>query len=460
MDKKVLVIGAARSGVAVSQLLLNHGKKVILTDNRAEDLVLAEFPQIREQFNALSDDGIEMVFGKQISESIVDELEQIVISPGVPMTIPVIKAALQAGVPVIGEVELAYQMTETPFIAITGTNGKTTTTTLTGEIFSAGGKKTYTVGNIGDPISNYIDIAGPDDIFVTEISAFQLDSILRFRPRGAAILNLSPDHLDRYGEMENYIAAKARIFENQETDDFLVLNADDAQVYALGEKAVCRKVYFSLDKKVAKGAYTMDGTLYVSDGIDEIAVCRVDEIGIKGPHNVQNALAATALAYFSGIGAEAIAAALKSFKGVEHRQEFVATIRGVDYINDSKGTNTNATITALKAMTKPVILIAGGYDKKESYDDLFDVAEGKVKRMIILGETGDDIEACAVKKGFLNTVRVKDYEEAVRVASGCAVPGDVVLLSPACASWDMFDNYEIRGRVFKDLVKRLGASDE
>ena len=460
MDKKVLVIGAARSGVAVSNLLMNHGKKVILTDNRAEDLVLAEFPQIREQMKALEAKGIETVFGKQIDTDIVSGLEQIVISPGVPLTIPVIVAAKAAGIPVIGEVELCYQLTKTPFIAITGTNGKTTTTTLTGEIFAASGRKTYTVGNIGDPISNYVGASEPEDVFVAEISAFQLDTIIDFRPRGAAILNLSPDHLDRYGVMENYVAAKARIFENQGAGDFLVLNADDPQVYALGQSAKCEKYYFSLDKKVAKGAYTMDGVIYVNDGVKSQPVCAVSEVGIKGPHNVQNALAATVLAYFSGVAADVIAGALKAFKGVEHRQEFVATVKGVDYINDSKGTNTNATITALNAMTKPVILIAGGYDKKENYDDFMDVAKGKVKRMILLGDTAGDIEACAVRKGYLNTVRVKDYEEAVRVAAGCAVPGDVVLLSPACASWDMFDNYEIRGRVFKDFVKRLGASDE
>ncbi|MDO4288894.1 MAG: UDP-N-acetylmuramoyl-L-alanine--D-glutamate ligase [Eubacterium sp.] len=460
MDKKVLVIGAARSGVAVSQLLMNHGKHVILTDNRAEDLVLAEFPQIRAQMKALEDKGIETVFGRQIDPSVVAELEQIVMSPGVPLTIPVIVAAKEAGIPVIGEVELCYQLTKTPFIAITGTNGKTTTTTLTGEIFAASGRKTYTVGNIGDPISNYVDEAAPEDIFVSEISAFQLETIVDFRPRGAAILNLSPDHLDRYGKMENYVAAKARIFENQGEGDFLVLNADDAQVYALGQNAKCEKYYFSLDKKVAKGAYTMDGIIYINDGVNSLMVCPVAEVGIKGPHNIQNALAAAVLAYFSGVSIEVIAQTLRTFKGVEHRQEFVATVQGVDYINDSKGTNTNATITALNAMTKPVILIAGGYDKKESYDGLMDVAMDKVKRMILLGDTASDIEACAARKGYLNTVRVKDYEEAVRVAAGCAVPGDVVLLSPACASWDMFDNYEIRGQVFKDLVKRLGASDE
>ena len=458
MSEKILVIGAARSGVAVSKLLMDNGKAVVLTDNRPEDVVLAEFPQVRETLAELEEKGIETVFGRQIDTGVINEIDRVVTSPGVPLTIPIIAEAYRCGVPVIGEAELAYCMTKAPFVAITGTNGKTTTTTLTGEIFKNSGRKTYTVGNIGDPISNYVMEAAPEDVFVTEISAFQLETINKFRPAASAILNLSPDHMDRYGTMENYIAAKARIFENQRGEDFLVLNADDEQVCELGRQAQCRKYYFSLDKKVAQGAYAMDGGIFINDNESVIPICRIEEMGIKGPHNVQNALAATVLAYFMGVDVVSIAETLKSFGGVEHRQEFVANIGGVDYINDSKGTNTNAAIVALNAMTKPVILIAGGYDKKEDYSEFSEVVRKKVKRMVLVGATASQIEETAESQGYYNTVRVGDYDEAVKVASECAAPGDVVLLSPACASWDMFDNFEIRGQVFKDLVKRIGSN--
>lgn len=458
MSEKILVIGAARSGVAVSKLLMDCGKAVVLTDNRPEDVVLAEFPQVRETLAELEEKGIETVFGRQIDTKVINEIDRVVTSPGVPLTIPIIAEAYRCGVPVIGEAELAYCMTKAPFVAITGTNGKTTTTTLTGEIFKNSGRKTYTVGNIGDPISNYVMEAAPEDVFVTEISAFQLETINKFRPVASAILNLSPDHMDRYGTMENYIAAKARIFENQRGEDFLVLNADDEQVCELGRQAQCRKYYFSLDKKVAQGAYAMDGGIFINDNESVIPICRIEEMGIKGPHNVQNALAATVLAYFMGVDVVSIAETLKSFGGVEHRQEFVATIDGVDYINDSKGTNTNAAIVALNAMTKPVILIAGGYDKKEDYSEFIEVVRKKVKRMVLVGATASQIEETAESQGYYSTVRVGDYDEAVKVASECAAPGDVVLLSPACASWDMFDNFEIRGQVFKDLVKRIGSN--
>ncbi|WP_419020767.1 UDP-N-acetylmuramoyl-L-alanine--D-glutamate ligase, partial [Eubacterium callanderi] len=431
---------------------------VILTDNRPEDVVLAEFPQVRETLAELEEKGIKTIFGRQIDTRVINEIDRVVTSPGVPLTIPIIAEAYRCGVPVIGEAELAYCMTKAPFVAITGTNGKTTTTTLTGEIFKNSGRKTYTVGNIGDPISNYVMEAAPEDVFVAEISAFQLETINKFRPVASAILNLSPDHMDRYGTMENYIAAKARIFENQRGEDFLVLNADDEQVCELGRQAQCRKYYFSLDKKVAQGAYAMDGGIFINDNESVIPICRIEEMGIKGPHNVQNALAATVLAYFMGVDVVSIAETLKSFGGVEHRQEFVATIGGVDYINDSKGTNTNAAIVALNAMTKPVILIAGGYDKKEDYSEFIEVVRKKVKRMVLVGATAPQIEAAAESQGYYSTVRVGDYDEAVKVASECAAPGDVVLLSPACASWDMFDNFEIRGQVFKDLVKRIGSN--
>jgi UDP-N-acetylmuramoylalanine--D-glutamate ligase len=456
MEKTICVIGAARSGVAVSALLIRHGDSVILTDTREYEAIVAEFPQIEEELKALPADKTEKIFGRQIEKERIADIDEIVISPGIPLGIPILLAAKERGIPVISEVELAFSMTKTPFIAITGTNGKTTTTSLTGEIFKASGRKTYTVGNIGDPISNYIDEAAPEDVFVAEISSNQLDTCYQFKPKGAALLNLSPDHLDRYIQLEKYYAAKARIFQNQDESDFLVLNADDPEVLRLAENARARKLYFSLKGPVEQGAYLNGDEIVIRDGSD-IHLCTVDELGIKGPHNVMNALAAAALTYFAGVDPASIREAVMAFKGVAHRQERFADIDGVEYINDSKGTNTNASITALQAMTRPTILIAGGYDKKEDYNDFIAAVKEKVKLLILLGKTADDIENCARANGFDAILRVKDYDEAVQAACRAAVSGDVVLLSPACASWDMFDNFEDRGDLFKELVQKYGS---
>lgn len=456
MDKTICVIGAARSGVAVSALLVRHGDSVILTDTREYDAIVGEFPQIEEELNALPADKTEKLFGRQIEKERIAEMDEIVISPGVPLDIPILLAAKERGIPVISEVELAFSMTKTPFIAITGTNGKTTTTSLTGEIFKASGRKTYTVGNIGDPISNYIDEAAPEDVFVAEISSNQLDTCYDFKPKGAALLNLSPDHLNRYIQLEKYYEAKARIFKNQDGSDFLVLNADDPEVLRLAENARARKLYFSLKGPVERGTYLDGDKIMIRDDGDTF-LCTTDELGIKGPHNVMNALAAAALAYFAGVDLPSIRSGVMTFKGVAHRQERFADIDGVEYINDSKGTNTNASITALQAMTRPAILIAGGYDKKEEYTAFISEVKGKVKLLILLGKTADDIEGCARANGFDAIQRVEDYDEAVRAAVKAAVPGDVVLLSPACASWDMFDNFEDRGDLFKELVLKYGS---
>ncbi|MBK5244084.1 MAG: UDP-N-acetylmuramoyl-L-alanine--D-glutamate ligase [Eubacteriaceae bacterium] len=451
MKKTTLVIGAARSGVAVSELLLDRGESVVLTDTRACQIVLEESPQISDYEKKPL---FETVFGIQVSPEILTEIDEVVISPGVPLTIPIVSAAYEQGVPVIGEVEIAYRLTKTPFIAITGTNGKTTTTTLLGEIFKASGRGTYVVGNIGDPITNYVANAKEDEVFITEISSFQLETIDTFRPKIAAILNLTPDHLDRHLTMENYLNAKARIFENQTPEDLLVLNADDPLVCNLGEKAISRKATFSYKQPLDFGAWCLNGEIFINDGKQVIFVCREEILGIVGPHNTMNALAAITTAYFSDVSIPVIVSVLKSFKGVEHRLEWVGCFSGVTYINDSKGTNTNATITALNAVKEPIILLAGGYDKKEDYSDLMALVAQSVKRLIVLGVTANDLIRAANQKGFTNIKRVGNYEEAVAFAKAEAEPGDTVLLSPACASWDMYDNYEIRGRVFKELVTR------
>lgn len=449
MRKTTLVIGAARSGVAVTELLLNRGETVVLTDTRASSIVHKEFPQILEYEK---EPRFESIFGIQPSPEILNAIDEVVVSPGVPLIIPIIQAAYEQGIPVIGEVEAAYRLTKTPFIAITGTNGKTTTTTLLGEIFKASGRGTYVVGNIGDPITNYVGNAKEIEVFVTEISSFQLETIQTFRPRAAAILNLTPDHLDRHLTMENYVNAKGRIFENQTTEDLLVLNGDDELVCQLGEKAISKKAYFSYKQTVDYGAWCLNGEIWINNGEETVFVCQEAELGIIGPHNTMNALAALTLAYFSGVTLAVIVQVLRSFKGVEHRLEMVGCFAGVTYINDSKGTNTNATITALNAVKEPIILLAGGYDKKEDYSELMELVAKRVKRLIVLGVTADDLIKTAKGKGVTAITRVETYEEAVACAKAEAQPGDTVLLSPACASWDMFDNYEIRGRVFKRLV--------
>lgn len=454
--KNILVIGAARSGVAVAKVLLERDHSVILTDTRDVEAITKEFPQVKDDLEKLMASGrLKTVFGQQISVDVLNEVDEVVTSPGVPPTIPVIDAAYHQGIPVLGEVEAAFRLTKTPFIAITGTNGKTTTTTLTGQIFKAATSvydHAYTVGNIGDPITRYIDVSTEKDVYVTEISSYQLMTIDKFHPVAAAILNLSPDHLDRHKTLENYYAAKARVFENQTDKDLLVLNADDADVCRISADASSRKVYFSSEQELENGAFVKDGKIFVAEDGKKQPVCAVDEVGIKGPHNVMNALAATALSFFKGVDTATIKAVLMRFKGVEHRQEFVGTVDGVDYINDSKGTNTNASITALKAMTKPVVLIAGGYNKNENYAEFMGFVKEKAKHMLLIGDTAKDIAQEAESQGFTDFSFVTDYPEAVARARELAAAGDVVLLSPACASWDMFDNYEDRGDLFKELV--------
>ena len=454
MTKTFLVIGAARSGVYAAKALLRAGHRVVLTDTRSAEAVFKEFPYIKADFDALPKERLTLVFGRQIETSVLEDVDTIVISPGVPESIPVVVSAKEKNIPVIGEVELAYQMTKTPFVAVTGTNGKTTTTTLLGIILdkSKHYKKAYTVGNIGYPITEHVLDSEADDIFAAEISSYQLLTIKSFRPVAAAILNLSPDHLDRHGSLENYYQTKARIFENQTEDDILVLNADDSEVMRIAEKALSKKVLFSYDTPQLNGAYVKNGVMTICDDGKEIPMIPVDELGIKGPHNVMNALAAMCLSYFVGVEIDVIAEVLKSFKGVAHRLEYVAEIDGVDYINDSKGTNTDAAITALHAMTKPVVLIAGGYDKKENYDKFITVAKENVKSMVLLGDTKDAIAETCDRLGFTAYEKTDSFESAVDRAMALAASGDVVLLSPACASWDMFDNFEIRGDLFKKMV--------
>ncbi len=450
--KKVLIIGAARSGLSAARLLNRKGYKVLLTDTKSKESLDA---YERKALKKLEEAGVVTCFGQQITYEAVAPLTWVLKSPGVPLTIPVVADCIERGVPVLSDIELLTAMTDAEVVAVTGTNGKTTTVLLTGEIFKNSGKKTYVVGNVGTPISNYIEDAHPEDVFVCETSSYQLECIDQFKPHMCVLLNLSPDHLERHGTMANYVAAKARIFENQTAEDFAVLNADDPRVMGLQPKVKSRVLYISQQQAVSDGAYLKNDTLYIADKGGATPLVCLEKMKIRGPHNVENALAAICMTYFTGVDKQTIADTLKIFKGAPHRQETVATVNGVTYINDSKATNTQAAIVALNAMHQPVVLIAGGYDKGEDYTDFVTALKSRAKGLILLGETAAAIKKAALKQGYTSIYSVKSLEEAVTLGARLAQPDDVVLLSPACASWGMFRDFEQRGDLFKKLVYEM-----
>lgn len=454
--KKILIIGAARSGLSAAKLLIHKGYQVILTDTKSEEnLGEKEKQELRE----LEGIGVQIVFGQQISYDDIAPISWVLKSPGVPLTIPVVAACRAEGIPVLSDIEFLTTMTHAEVVAITGTNGKTTTTLLTGEIFKNSGRKTYVVGNVGTPISDYIEAAQPEDVFVCETSSYQLECIRDFRPHMCSFLNLSPDHMDRHHTMDNYIAAKARIFENQQPGDFAVLNADDPTVMTLGQEVKGQILNISQNKPVADGAYLKEGTLYIAEKGTATPLMGLEELRIKGPHNVENALAAICMTYFMGVDRQCIVDTLKAFQGAPHRQENIATVGGVAYINDSKATNTNAAIVALKAMHQPVVLIAGGYDKSEDYADFIKAFNPNVKALVLLGETAQAIQEEAQRQGYTSIYTVQNLEEAVARSAALAEAGDVVLLSPACASWGMFVDFEQRGDLFRQLVCEMKGQE-
>lgn len=446
-DKKVLVIGMGRSGQAAAAALMDQGAVISLQDSKegcvSEDL-MAQYAEYGAAcwFGSIPDD--------------LDTYDTVVISPGVPKELDFVQEAVNAGAELIGELELAYRISEGTYIAITGTNGKTTTTTLTGEIFKASGRKTDVVGNIGHAVAWKAIEATEDEWLVTEASSFQLDTIRDFRPKVAAVLNLAPDHLDRHKTYENYIKAKARIFENQTNEDFLVLNHDDEATIKLMEDTDAVVIPFSRVLELELGAFVKDDKIVIKNLEGEIVeICEVSDLKIPGSHNLENALAAAAICYFAGIGADVIAGVLKTFKGVEHRIEDCGQVNGVRYFNDSKGTNPDAAIKAIQALEKDIVLIAGGYDKGSEFDDFVAMFPGRVKHVVLLGKTAVKIKNTAEKAGYNETTIMKDMKACVEEASRIAQKGDCVLLSPACASWDMYDSYEQRGRDFKKCVEEL-----
>lgn len=447
-NKKVLLVGLAKTGVSTIKHLNRLGAKVVVNDIKDKD-------KLKDILDELSDlNNVEYILGYHPEN--VDDVDITVVSPGVPLDLPFILKLKSKNIEIIGEVELAYRLSQNPiFIGITGTNGKTTTTSLVGEIFKKASKDTYIVGNIGNPVIDTVGIANENSVLVTELSSFQLESIDKFKPHVSAILNFTEDHLNRHHTMKAYIEAKARIFENQDSKDFCILNYDDEDVRSLSDSVKAKKIFFSRKKSLEYGIY-LDEKKNIIINIDEkITLLNKDELSLPGDHNLENCMAAAAIAYVSNIDIDVIRKILKTFAGVEHRQEFVRNLNGIMFVNDSKATNPDSSIKAVQSYNRPIVLIAGGMDKQSSFDEFLDIAKENVYALVLLGETAQKIKECAQNKGFDNITIVKDMKEAVNASYQIAKDGDVVLLSPACASWDMYKSFEVRGIDFKDNVNNL-----
>ncbi len=444
-NRTITVIGAARSGIAVAGLLQGQGAQVFVSDKTGAEKLKAEA-------RSLSDLGIAHELGGH-SERVYD-CSLMVISPGVPTNTPVVMEARKRSIDVVSEVEVASWFCRSPIVAITGSNGKTTTTTLIGRILGDAKKKHAVAGNIGTAFSSVVLELDPAATVVLEISSFQLDHCETFRPRISAIMNITQNHMDRYGHsMEKYAEAKARIFMNQVDDDVLLYDADDEWTSKIAQKARCRRIPFSIMQSLPEGAFKEGGKLVtVLDG-KRSEIIGVDDISIKGPHNLYNAMAASLVGQLSGVGAASIRATLKNFKGVEHRQEFVRDVNGVRFYNDSKATSVDAVWYALQAFDRPIVLMLGGRDKGNDYARIADLVKKNVRAIVAMGESADKVEQAF--SGIKPLRRATSIDEAVLAAQSLAQSGDVVLLSPACASFDWFENYEQRGRVFKELVKNL-----
>ncbi len=449
-DKKVVVVGTGVSGMGAVKLLSETSADITLYDGNDKadrDEILKKIPD---------DCDLRLIIG-EMPDEVVKETDLLVISPGVPIDSDIVKLFEKENVPVWGEIELAYNFEKGTIFAITGTNGKTTTTTLVGEIMKKYNNQTFVVGNIGNSYTSEVLKTTKDSYTVAEISSFQLETIREFAPKGSAILNITPDHLNRHYTMENYAAVKESITKNQwkvREDDYCVLNYDDKVLREFG-KTIKNPVYFSRKEKPSKGAYLDGRIIRYFDGKNDYEVMSVDDMHLFGNHNYENVMAAIAMTIEAGVPLNIIINVIKDFMGVEHRIEYVRDKNGVRYYNDSKGTNPDSSIKALEAMSRPTILIAGGYDKHSEFDEFIEAFDNKVKLMVLLGQTADKIEETAVRHGFTNIIKTDSLEKAVKICAENAVSGDVVLLSPACASWGMFKNYEERGKLFKEYVNSL-----
>jgi UDP-N-acetylmuramoylalanine--D-glutamate ligase len=443
-----IVAGTGKSGISATNLLVKHGVKVYLFDENKER-------NVDDIMGKTGNSELVNVMLGELSDEALKSAQLMVISPGIPVDAPFTDIVRNAGIPIWSEIELAYHYGKGKIAAITGTNGKTTTTALVGEIVKAHNAKTIVVGNIGIPYTELCDTTDDDSATVAEISSFQLETVIDFHPNVSAVLNLTPDHLNRHYTFENYGNVKFSITKNQTMDDVAVFNYDDEHTRAMGEKAKdhCRVVYFSRLDKPAGGVYVKDGEIVLEDGDTEIDVLALKDLKLLGSHNVENVLAAVGISYYMGVPVATIREVATSFKAVEHRIEYVDTIAGVAYYNDSKGTNPDAAIKGIQAMVSPTYLIGGGYDKGSEFDDWIEAFDGKVKCLVLIGQTAEKIAGCAKRHGFNSLVFEENLQDAVAYCHEHAVDGDAVLLSPACASWGQFDNYEQRGNMFKEYVR-------
>ncbi len=447
-DKTVLVFGTGISGIGSADLLEKVKAKPILYDGN-EKLTDEE---VRAKLPAGSN--AQIVIGT-LDEQLLKRLDLAVLSPGVPTDIPPVNQIRDAGVPIWGEIELAYENSRGDVLAITGTNGKTTTTTLVGEIMKRHQKSVYVVGNIGNPYTEVALETTDASVAVAEISSFQLETIDQFHPKVSAITNITPDHLNRHHTMEEYIRVKECITKNQTAEDTCVLNYEDEELRRFGKTLGTKVIFFSSARELEQGIYLKEGKIEYKNAGKVTVICSVGELKLPGLHNYENVMTAVAMTLAYGVPLEEIQEVIRAFTAVEHRIEYVAEKNGVVYYNDSKGTNPDAAIRGIRAMDRPTVLIGGGYDKDSSYEEWIQAFDGKVKYLVLVGQTKEKIAKAAKKCGFDHILMAETFEEAFALCVEKAQPGDAVLLSPACASWGMFPNYEVRGKVFKELVHAL-----
>ncbi len=444
-NKKVLVVGSGISGIAATKILGTNNARITLLDGNTKlnkETIEKQIP---------SDIKAEVIIG-EITKEEMETFEAVVLSPGVPTDLPFINELREMGKPILGEIELAYLFEKGQVVAITGTNGKTTTTALTGAIMRAYNEQTFVVGNIGLPYTSMVLETTKESFTVAEVSSFQLETVDTFKPKVSAILNITPDHLNRHHTMEAYIQAKFNVTKNQTKEDTCVLNYEEEVLREFGKTLECNVVYFSSERVLENGMYVKDDVIYHAVNGEADEICNIHDLKLLGKHNYENVMAAVAMAMAMGVDKETIYRVITSFKAVEHRIEYVEEVNGVKYYNDSKGTNPDAAIKAIQAMNTKTILIGGGYDKGSSYDEWIQAFDGKVKYLILLGQTKELIASCAKKNGFHDIIFVETLKEAVEKAASLASEGESVLLSPACASWGMFKNYEERGDRFKQYV--------
>lgn len=441
--KRVLVVGLARTGEVVSLFAGGYGAAVTATDEKPESELAVTADKLRNR-------GVKLELGGNLPD-LYREQDLVVVSPGVPSNLPLLVNARKAGIPVWSEIEVAWRFLRGKLVAITGSNGKTTTTALTGHILKAAGLETFVGGNIGTPLLSLVESSTDSSVTVAELSSFQLENVEAFRPEIGVLLNLTPDHLDRYDSFEEYAAAKMRLFANQLDRDSAILNADDSQVTKRMPSR--QKVFwFSRQKRVASGAFLRHGEIIFRRDGEEVALAKREDILLHGQHNVENVLAACAAAYLAGADPASIANGVKTFRGVEHRLEFVAELNGVEFFNDSKATNVDAALKAIEAFPGPLIVILGGKDKGSPYTPLIEPLRQRARAAILIGAAAEKIAADF--RDAVRYVHAETLDRAVRLAISAAEPGDTVLLAPACSSFDQFENYEHRGRTFKQLVRR------